>query len=724
MSTSRWIASCVFIAGVSVAAGCGGDLHKDNGHYWNCLGEALLPGYSGNSCTSSGDCDTIDLPDAVIHAGNVGQVCADPPPSNSLQAITDACADTCGENYRIWGVFVSSSPPFVSFTQNADCQIQQIEDTGIGCTDPIQNAGHGPAQSRAEIGAGSTGSVTVNSVGSASTTPSGFMRYSVGQCNGTCAFQVVELALTSGTFSLGGNDVTNLRIDNEGNAGGTIDQAGHFTIPTSGLQITANFDYQGDHGSSTLLSSDPVTGTIDPVTGAVSLGGAFTNSDGQVTLDLEGDVTSRPPHAVITAPATAECNLHHFGSATLDGSASTGGTSPIAAYRWTVEPNTLLGLTATTTAVLPLGPSGVLLTVTDQAGAADSVSATVTVVDTQPPSVTPTGNGQILVCNPVAQDVAIPLPTMNDVCTPDQLTLRGTVISRNGQTLAPPITLVNGHATLSPGRYVVQWTATDHAGNARSVSQTINVLATPTLYGRDTVAVDDRALVKLPASGFGTIENSGAAGSTMGADSNVGNLLSVGPVFLRSRARVNGFVQTQGAITRQDGTVVSDGAFPSTPVVLTAFPTVNAPPGSFGTTTVSLEPGAPPRTLAPGGYGAITAKTNTTIRLSAGSYFVTSLDLEPGASLVVTSGPVQFFVRDSLLFKGRDTATSGFPNFTLNYIGTAATVLESTFSGTFIAPSASVVLSSTAASYEGTVFAKSIELRPGVTIIHHPLTCP
>jgi hypothetical protein len=83
-----------------------------------------------DSCTSSGDCDTIDLPDAIIAAGNVGRVCADPPPSNSLQAITDGCEDQCGENYRVWGVFVSSSPPFVSFTQNADCAITLISILG------------------------------------------------------------------------------------------------------------------------------------------------------------------------------------------------------------------------------------------------------------------------------------------------------------------------------------------------------------------------------------------------------------------------------------------------------------------------------------------------------------------------------------------------------------------------------------------------------------------
>jgi hypothetical protein len=97
------------------------------------------------------------------------------------------------------------------------------------------------------------------------------------------------------------------------------------------------------------------------------------------------------------------------------------------------------------------------------------------------------------------------------------------------------------------------------------------------------------------------------------------------------------------------------------------------------------------------------------------------LNLEPQATLLLdtSQGAVQIIVRSSLTHRGSVAFASGsLPRLILLYAGTNAPVIEGSFSGTLLAPNASVTLASTQSSYAGAFFAQNLNVQPGVLIAH------
>jgi hypothetical protein len=106
-----------------------------------------------------------------------------------------------------------------------------------------------------------------------------------------------------------------------------------------------------------------------------------------------------------------------------------------------------------------------------------------------------------------------------------------------------------------------------------------------------------------------------------------------------------------------------------------------------------------------------------------------SLDLEPQATLVVPSSQAQtvrVFVRDSVIYRGRTATASGTlaPLF-LAYTGTSPITIENVYTGTIIAPSATLTLQSLngAGVYTGEFFARQVSLSPANTTNSNPFTC-
>jgi hypothetical protein len=112
----------------------------------------------------------------------------------------------------------------------------------------------------------------------------------------------------------------------------------------------------------------------------------------------------------------------------------------------------------------------VTLTVADNHGASSTCTATVTVNDTTPPSITAPPPVTAAVCS-----LSIGLPTVSDNCgTP---TFGGAAISKNGSLLVPPIFVdATGHLTLPFGTYVVEWTAFDGVNRSAPASQVVTSL--------------------------------------------------------------------------------------------------------------------------------------------------------------------------------------------------------------------------------------------------------
>ncbi len=137
----------------------------------------------------------------------------------------------------------------------------------------------------------------------------------------------------------------------------------------------------------------------------------------------------------------------------------------------------------------------------------------------------------------------------------------------------------------------------------------------------------------------------------------------------------------------------------------------------------NLEP-SQERTLPPGAYQDSSIKRDATLRLSSGTYYFNSLSTEPNSKLVIDkrNGPVNIYVRTTLLHKGTMVDAGGAKaNLLLGYFGSASVVLESTFVGTLIAPSATIVLAATPQPHVGAIFANAVEVRADAHLQFVPL---
>jgi hypothetical protein len=133
--------------------------------------------------------------------------------------------------------------------------------------------------------------------------------------------------------------------------------------------------------------------------------------------------------------------------------------------------------------------------------------------------------------------------------------------------------------------------------------------------------------------------------------------------------------------------------------------------------------------LAPGSYGAVSVKPNAKLSLSAGTYYFASLDSQPNAavSLDKTAGPITITIQSALTFKNAlaDPVAPGTAVL-VQYWGTAPVVLQATFSGTFVAPQASVELGAGTATQNGIFIAGSLTVKPQLVVTRVPFdsACP
>ena len=212
------------------------------------------------------------------------------------------------------------------------------------------------------------------------------------------------------------------------------------------------------------------------------------------------------------------------------------------------------------------------------------------------------------------------------------------------------------------------------------------------MHASGTLSIDDRVTLTNPNGSLGSIANSGAGQTNVGADAKVGAIASVGPVLLRSRA-TTGAVTTAATVTTQDGVIHGAVlehqalALPTAGLVVT-FPVVQNPPA------INLNPGDQ-TSLAPGTYGAVSIKSGATLSLSAGTYFVDSLTLEPQskASLDSKAAAVVIYVKNGFTMRGAFVEkTGGQPNVIVGVLGSQGAVLGAPFHGTVIAPSGIIEL--------------------------------
>jgi hypothetical protein len=599
---------------------------------------------------------------------------------------------------------------------------------------PLMPIGAAPLPATAFIASGPS-SVTVSGsdVNPAASNPSGTA--STGRIGSIMLLSQLDTTLPDGNLTVQGNDVTLSAgfLKLEGPVAATLSN-GAFNIPVGRLRAIVTGFISGKIASVEAVNDSPVVGLYDEASGTFQLtGGLVLNGlNATVQLNLVFGFINRPPLANAGPDQKVECTLPtREGVVQLSAAQSADPDSGdhIANYTWTLG-NAFVadGPTASAaTAHTGLGTRIAMLATTDTHGSQSRDGAMITVVDTKPPVFAALPAMTNTLCNANNQSASIPAPAPVDACDPASVKVTGVVITSNGKPLSPPLPIQNGQARLPVGVHVVRWTATDGSGNSSTATQTINVR--PAIEASDAIAIDDRATIVVAGGGFAILGDSGTGLTDIGVQAQTGSLITKGAVFLRDRSIVNGDILAGGAITKQNLTTITGTSTQNTAVTIPAgrnlagivFPTTNQG-------NVSLEPPAPPRTIAPGSYAAVTVKTGATLTLTAGVYFFTSLDLEPGGKLNLNQGPgaIQLYVRSSIIDRGQIATVAGTAaGFVLGYAGTTPFVIEAPFpAGTIIAPSAQVVVGSLGAtppSFAGQLSAKSIEVRPDAVVTCQPV---
>ncbi len=235
------------------------------------------------------------------------------------------------------------------------------------------------------------------------------------------------------------------------------------------------------------------------------------------------------------------------------------------------------------------------------------------------------------------------------------------------------------------------------------------------LSANGALDIADRAVV---SGAGGVIANAGSGQLTVGADARVGTVWSIGNVFLRERATVAGDVNLGGTLTQQNPITIQGGVHQMTlgPADIFSW-TITWPTVSRGNR--DIQPGQQVTEL-PGRLGNVSVKSNATLKLTSGVYYMDALTFEPQSTLLLdqTAGPTTIYARQGFTFRGADrTVSNAPPDLLLVAVGSNDAVVETSFTGTIVAPTARLTLGSNGGTFVGSYFARDLVLRPDVKIL-------
>jgi hypothetical protein len=221
------------------------------------------------------------------------------------------------------------------------------------------------------------------------------------------------------------------------------------------------------------------------------------------------------------------------------------------------------------------------------------------------------------------------------------------------------------------------------------------------------LTVSDRAQLLGPTPGtFSASSSTGSIQSTYGANSKVGDITSLGNVWLGSGATVGGSIRSGSSIT---GAPIGVPVSPNQAITPSTF-TWTVP---FNTSTNNITQSAGTTTLPAGSYGNVIVNGGTLV-LNSGTYYFDSLTLQSSSKVTVNnaSSPTFLYVKTSLAYRTTLTATAA--NLMLVYFGSTGIAMETPFKGTLIAPNASVRFAVGGVPHSGSGFGKTILVDPDV----------
>jgi hypothetical protein len=324
--------------------------------------------------------------------------------------------------------------------------------------------------------------------------------------------------------------------------------------------------------------------------------------------------------------------------------------------------------------------------------------------------------------------------------------LSGSVISSNGVAVSIPI--AGATVSLAAGLHTVRWVATNSNGST-TFDQELRVLSEPTLYASHRLVVQSKALITAESGLFGTLMNVGReterhghdkAATLIGQRVETGDILSTPFLSLGRRSHVHGAVLHSDGLDRARDALVDLGV-----TAVDEFPGANvpwAPPAFAGTQRVRVRRGQT-IVLAPGDYHSLELERGGKLVLSNGRYGFEDLDADAGALVEVpdATGGVALFAEDDLSFRASvATATGDSAPLLLGAAGRDRIELEAPFWGVAVAPYATLVLGEGCRGaspwrkhhgqdddelpeYRGRFYAKELEVRPKVLVLHDGLLC-
>lgn len=321
-------------------------------------------------------------------------------------------------------------------------------------------------------------------------------------------------------------------------------------------------------------------------------------------------------------------------------------------------------------------------------------------------------------CSSGAVPVAFQVPTATDNC--GMGVVNGAIIQSSDPSLSLPLALSSGTATLKPGTYTIEWVAFDAFGNASAPMEQI-VKVQSALAASNSLYIRNDSNV-LRAGGYGAVANAGTGLTEIGNNVLVGGVDGAGNVKVWHNAKVHGNLNAGGTYNVEPSAVVyglkTNGANVSVAVQNLSDVTFPVTPGQITVNSGGV------RTFGPGNHPTVYLNSGSKMILEPGDHYFEQLHVNSSTVVVQAQNGTRLFVRTGMAFRAPIVTAAGtLATVFLGYAGTTLT-LEANFSGTVIAPNATLRMgTATAQSFSGAAHAKIIDLSNGADFMCIPSTC-
>jgi hypothetical protein len=233
--------------------------------------------------------------------------------------------------------------------------------------------------------------------------------------------------------------------------------------------------------------------------------------------------------------------------------------------------------------------------------------------------------------------------------------------------------------------------------------------------------VQDRAVIRSANGSPAAVANAGPAiGQTqIGLSASLGNVTSVPSVVVGSGTVVSGNITSAGSVVlfpsaNVTGTDSSNSAS-LTPVTTLSWTAPNPGPAMGDVTILSGS-----NHLVPGNYGNLTVGLGATVTLDRGNYYFSTVNLLPGSTLTF-NGATVLYVTVNFLYQGSITDTVGSGSLLVAYSGVLPVNLNAPFTGTVVAPNATVFVTTSSA---GTFYGQNVQVAPGSVVTAQTFPLP